>query len=135
MLVKSLIALGAYALALAVVAAWIFYDFGATRRRAMTSPGSAERLARLFLLRLSILVGLISGTGVAVLLSTLMSPAPNSGILVAVGVGDALSTAVALQIVIRNWPRMTGRDPLAEIRGASALPTGSMGGPDGELPV
>jgi len=121
MLVKSLIVLGYYLVAITTVAVWTFRDFAATRARVSTTGFGADRLAGRFLARVSALFGLAAGVGAALLMELLMTPPPKVWIVAAITVGDLALTVLGVQLVIRLWPRVAGRDPLEELR-----PTGGL---------
>jgi multisubunit Na+/H+ antiporter MnhG subunit len=119
---ELLLVVGYYAVAFGAIAVWTFRDFAATRRSA--SPAGADA----FLLRLTALLGLAAGVGAYLTLRTFLVPLPALWVLAAVAVADGVLTCLGVQLLVRAWPRLTGKDALGELRGhpePAAPPVGS----------
>lgn len=117
---QLLFVLGVYAAGFGGVAVWTFRDFSATRARVDEQGADGSHLADAFLLRVTVLLGLAAAAGTFVTLRTFLIPLPPMWLLAIGSVADGVATAVGVQLLLRSWPRLAGRDPLAELRSPRA---------------
>ena len=109
---QVLLVAGYYLVAFGGLAYWTFRDYAATRR----APGAVA--ADAFLMRITMLLGVAAAVGAFVTLRTFLAPLPALWILLAVAIGDGVLTCLGVQLLVRSWPRLTGKDALAELRTA-----------------
>jgi hypothetical protein len=113
----TLLVLGYYVVAFAVLAAWVYRDHAATAAR-IAGGGDPEPLLRGFVTRLGSLLAVLAGAGVTLALFALFAPRPAWWVLAGAGVGGAVLTGVTVRLALSHWKDWFGVDPLSDLRGA-----------------
>lgn len=121
MLARAFMVLAYYVVAFAALAAWVFRDFEAAKRRVQAGGRGASDEAGRFVDRASIVLGLLGGGGAAIAFGVLLTPTPSVLVIAGAGLATFVVAALLLEAFLRLAPRVLHADPLAELRPAALL--------------